>query len=78
MIKEFIMKQMLKRQLGHLPKEQQELFLTLIEKDPKLFEQMAKELDVEMKKGGNQLAAAMRVMPKYKDKIQALMQNSKK
>ena len=73
MIKNFIMKKMLQSQTKHLPKDQQEMILAMLEKDPKIFETIALEMQAEIKKGKNQMSAAMTVLPKYKNKLQALM-----
>lgn len=72
------MKKMLGSQIKHLPKDQQEMILTMVEKDPKLFEEIAKEMQAEMKKGKNQLSASMAVLPKYKARLQALMGQQQK
>jgi hypothetical protein len=72
MFKNFIMKKMLQSQTKHLPKDQQEMILGMLEKDPKLFETIAAEMQAEMKKGKGQLSAAMAVLPKYKDRLEAL------
>lgn len=78
MFKNFIMKKMLASQTKHLPKEQQEMILGMLEKDPKLFETIALEMQAEMKKGKGQLSAAMAVLPKYKDRLEALKSAPKK
>lgn len=72
MFKNFIMKKMLQSQTKHLPKDQQEMILGMLEKDPKLFETIALEMQTEMKKGKGQLSAAMVVLPKYKARLEAL------
>lgn len=73
MIKEFLMKKMLARQLKGVPEAQRAQIMAMVEKDPKLFEQIAKEIKAEMKTGKDQTAAAMIVMPKYQKELQALM-----
>jgi hypothetical protein len=78
MFKNFIMKKMLQSQTKHLPKDQQEVILSMLEKDPKLFETIALEMQAEMKKGKGQLSAAMVVLPKYKDRLQVLKSGPKK
>lgn len=78
MFKNFIMKKMLASQTKHLPKDQQEMILGMLEKDPKLFETIALEMQAEMKKGKGQLSAAMVVLPKYKDRLEALKGSTKK
>jgi len=52
--------------------------MTLLEKDPALFEKIAKEVQEEMKKGKSQMHASMAVMPKYKAQIQKLMGHPKR
>ncbi len=71
--KNFMMKKLLEKQLKNVPQDQKELIMTLVEKDPKLFEKIALEMQTEMKSGKDQMAAAMKVMPKYQAQIQALM-----
>lgn len=72
MFKNFIMKKMLASQTKHLPKDQQDMILGMLEQDPKLFETIALEMQAEMKKGKGQLSAAMAVLPKYKDRLEKL------
>ncbi len=56
------------------PPEQQQMILEMIEKDPALFEKIAKEMQEELKKNGNnQMAAATKVLPKYQKEIMAVM-----
>ena len=47
--------------------------MTMLEKDPDLFMKIAEEMQAEMNKGKNQMAAAMAVMPKYQEKLKTLM-----
>ncbi len=68
------MKKLLESQLKNVPADQRELIMTMMEKDPALFEKIAKELQAEMKtNGNNQMAAAMKVLPKYQTEILAIM-----
>ncbi len=68
------MKKLLESQLKNVPADQRELIMTMMEKDPALFEKIAKELQAEMKaNGSNQMAAAMKVLPKYQTEILAIM-----
>lgn len=60
--------------MKNVPEDQRELIMTMVEKDPVLFEKIAKELQAEMKaNGNNQMAAAMKVLPKYQAEIMAIM-----
>ena len=73
-IKDFAVKKLLEKQLKGVPDDQKEMIMTLVEKDPKLFEKIAKELQEEMKSNGNnQMNAAMKVLPKYQAEIMAIM-----
>lgn len=73
MIKQFLMRKMLERQLKSVPEAQRAQILAMVEKDPKLFERIAKEMKEEMKKGKDQTMAAMAVMPKYQKELSALV-----
>lgn len=73
-IKDYALKKMLDRQLKDVPEDQKAMIMTMVEKDPKLFEKVAKELQAEMKtNGNNQMAAAMKVLPKYQKEIMSAM-----
>jgi hypothetical protein len=72
-VKNFAMRKMLEKQLKNAPPEQREMIMALMEKNPAVFEQIAKEIQAEMKKGTNQTAAAMKVFPKYQKEILAAM-----
>lgn len=70
-IKNYAMKKMLQTQLKNVPPDQQQMITEMVEKDPKLFEKIAKEMQEELKKNNNnQMAAAMKVLPKYQAEIQ--------
>ena len=78
MFKNFLMKKLLAAQTKNMPADQREMVMTMLEKDPELFMKINNEIKAEMKRGKNQLHAAMAVMPKYKAQIQKLMSESKK
>ncbi len=71
--KQFMTRKLMEHQLKSAPPEQRELIMTMLEKDPKLFEKIALEMQAEMKSGKNQTAAAMKVLPKYQKELQAIM-----
>ena len=73
--KNYVMKKLLERQLKDAPPDQRELVMTLVEKNPELFEKISSEMQAEIKSGKTQMAAAMKVMPKYQKEIQAIMGN---
>ncbi len=72
------MRKMLQSQTKNLPKDQQEMIMTMLEKDPDLFMKIAAEIQAEMKKGKGQMQAAMAVMPKYQAQLKTLMGDQKK
>lgn len=73
-IKNYAIKKVLERQLKNVPEDQREMIMTMVEKDPKLFEKIAKELQEEMSKNGNnQMAAATKVLPKYQKELLSVM-----
>ncbi len=73
-IKNYAVKKLLDSQLKNVPADQKELIMALVEKDPAMFEKIAKELQEEMKNNGNnQMQAAMKVLPRYQKEIMAVM-----
>lgn len=73
-LKQYALKKVLQSQMKDVPPEQQQMILEMIEKDPGLFEKIAKEMQEELKvNGNNQMAAAMKVLPKYQKEILAVM-----
>ncbi len=73
MIKQFFLKQALKYGAKDLPKEQLEMFTKMIDKNPKLFETIAKEMKDLEKSGKPEMYAALDVMKKHQKELQALM-----
>lgn len=67
------MRKMLERQTKNLPKDQREQLMMMLEKDPDLFMKIAQEVQAEMKKGKDQMSAAIIVMPKYQARLKELM-----
>lgn len=73
-IKNFAMKKMLQTQMKDASPEQQQMLLEMMENNPELFEKIAKEMQTELKaNGNNQMAAAMKVLPKYQKEIMEAM-----
>lgn len=72
MIKEFLLKQAVKRGTKDLPKEQQEMLQVAVEKNPELFTKIAKEIEVLKKQGKPEMYAALDVMKKYQKEMQEL------
>ena len=57
-----------------VPPDQKQMIMEMLEKDPALFEKIAKEIQEELKNNGNnQMAAATKILPKYQNEILAVM-----
>lgn len=69
----FVLKKMMKSQLKNLPADQQEKIMTAFEKDPKFFQDMAKQIQEKVKNGADQQNAAMQVMMENQKRLQELM-----
>ena len=68
------MKKMLDSQMKNVPEDQKRMIMEMLEKDPALFEKIAKEMQAELKaNNNNQMAAAAKVLPKYQKEILAIM-----
>ncbi len=73
MFKNFLMKQMLKRQLKGVPEAEQERIISAVEKNPDFFKEIADEVEKRVKGGMGQQEAAMSVMRKRQDEIRKIM-----
>lgn len=69
----FFMKAMLKQQLKALPKQQQDMIIVAVEKNPKFFEQIAKEIQDKIKKGVDKQTASMQVMMAHQNELRNLL-----
>lgn len=73
-LKNFAIKKALETQMKNVPEDQKQMIMEMLEKDPALFEKIAKEIQAELKvNGNNQMAAATKVLPKYQKEILAVM-----
>ncbi len=68
----FLMKQMLRSQLGKLPEAQRAQIMEIFDKNPDLIMTLAKELQAEMAAGKSQQDAMMVLIEKHKDTLQTL------
>jgi hypothetical protein len=71
MFKNFLLKKMLRMQ--GVPPEQIDMFLKMMEKNPKLFETIAKEIKEKVDAGVDQNTAGMQVMQKYQEELKKLV-----
>jgi len=67
------MKKMLKSQLKGIPEEQQNKIIEAVEKNPKLFSDIAAEVQEKVKGGMDQQAATMQVMMAHQKELQDIM-----
>ena len=73
MIKEFLMKKMLKGQLKGVPEAEQERIIAMVEKNPEFFTKIAGEIQEKVKQGKDQMSATMQVMHEHQVELQKLM-----
>lgn len=73
-LKTYFMKKMIQRQMKDAPKDQQEMIMRAVEKNPELFQKIGNEVQEKVKKGGmDQMNATMQVMRKYQKELQEAM-----
>jgi hypothetical protein len=71
MLKEFMLRQMLK---SHVPEAEQEKLIKLVSENPELFQNIAAEVQAKMSGGKNQMDAVIDVLQNHKDELQGLLQ----
>ena len=71
MFKNFIIRKMLRTQ--GVPAEQIDMFIKMMEEDPKLFEKIALEIQEKVKGGADKMQAGMEVMQKYEADLKQLI-----
>ncbi|MBP9839968.1 MAG: hypothetical protein KBC44_03275 [Candidatus Pacebacteria bacterium] len=71
MFKNFLLKKMLRMQ--GVPPEQIDMFLKMMEKNPALFETIAKEIKAKVDGGMDQNSAGLEVMKKYESELRKLV-----
>jgi hypothetical protein len=69
-IKDFLLRKMVKSQLKGVPEEQQNKILDAVEKNPKLFSDIAIEVQEKIKGGMDQQTATMQVMMAHQKELQ--------
>ncbi len=73
--KNFLMKQMVKKQMKGMPEGEQARVLKMVEENPDLFSKIAEETQAKIKQGKGQMEASIEVMKKYQDEIRKVMGN---
>jgi len=71
MFKNFLLKKMLRTQ--GVPENQIDMIINIMEKNPKLFETIAKEIQEKMKGGMEQKSAGELIMKKYEVELKKLI-----
>lgn len=71
-IKDFFLKQAVKYGAKDLPVDQREMLMQAVEKNPELFNKIAKEVEALKKQGKPEMYAALDVMKKYQKELQGL------
>lgn len=69
----FLMRKMLQSKLKGVPQEEQDKIISMVEKNPELFQKIAQEAQEKMKSGKDQMSAMMEVMQKYQSELKSLM-----
>ncbi len=72
-LKNFLLKKMVSARMQGVPKDEQEKMLALIQKDPALFERIAREVEEKMKSGKDQMTATMEVVRAHEEELKKLM-----
>ena len=73
MLKNMLMKKMLKSQLKGMPEAEQEKILKVVSENPELFGKIAKEIQEKIKNGEDQMTASMEVMGKYQNELNGVL-----
>lgn len=74
MLKEFLLKQVIKRQLKGVPEAEVDRIVALVEKNPELFKKIGDEIQAKVKAGRSQMAASMEVMRAHQAELQKVLQ----
>ena len=73
MFQSFMLKQLLRSKLKALPEADRAKVISIIEKKPELFVQIAKEIQEKLKTGMSEMDASMAVMKSHETEIRELL-----
>lgn len=73
MFKEFLLKQMIKRQLKGLPESEIDRIVGIVSKNPEIFKKIGDEIQTKVKSGRSEQAAAMEVMRAHQAELQKIL-----
>ena len=74
MFKEFLLKQMIKRQLKGMPESEIDRIVELVGKNPEIFKKIGDQIQSKVKAGRSQQAATMEVMRANQAELQKVLQ----
>lgn len=74
MLKEFLLKQMVKRQMKGMPEAEIDRIVDIVGKNPEIFKKIGDEIKAKVKSGRSEQAAAMEVMRVHQAELQKIMQ----
>lgn len=73
MFQQFLLKQMLSKQLAGLPQDQRERVLAALEKNPDFFKKITEDIAARVSNGEAQMAAIMAVVTEHKAELEKLL-----
>lgn len=73
MFKEFLLKQMIKRQMKGMPESEIDRIVGIVGKNPEIFKKIGNEIKAKVKSGRSEQAAAMEVMRAHQAELQKVL-----
>ena len=74
MLKNLLIKKMLKSQLKGVPEAEQEKILKVVRENPELFGKITKEIQDKVKEGKGQMEASMEVISQHQAELKNILQ----
>ncbi len=74
MLKNLLIKKMLKSQLKGVPEAEQEKILKVVSENPELFGKITKEIQDKVKEGKGQMEASMEVISQHQAELKNILQ----
>ncbi len=72
-VKTFLMRKMLVSKMKGVPQAEQDKIFNMLEKNPEFFQKIGLEIQDEIKKGKDQMAATMEITKKYESELKGLI-----
>lgn len=72
MLKEFLLKKLIKSKLGDVPDAEIDRIIKIVETNPGLFQKIAVEIEQKVKSGQDQMSAALEVMRSHEEELKKL------